>query len=261
MQNIADYAAENLKWLQKKGLTLFKPEEVNQKLLEKEKQAQEKATKDFIAVKRRVFDRDSLWPSNRKLTFTFERWLPEKQKNKQLAEKTKQQSIDVFKRLRHENFNVFLHGSAGVGKTAMTLAMVNALERYTDKAVMFVSAIPLRETVMYDFNDKRAKHKLEQLERSMLEADVLIIDDFGSEVGMAGAVRQGNERLQQFYMAVADGRYEVDENDKRTKSTIITSNNTRSELGAMYNDKLISRLVTKKVDNVILFVGLEDIRE
>jgi len=84
---------------------------------------------------------------------------------------------------------------------------------------------------------------------------------FGSDVGMAGSVRQATERLQQFYMRVADARYEVDENDKRTKCTIITSNNTRSELSTMYNDKLISRLVTKKPANILLFVGLEDVRE
>lgn len=261
MNSISDYANENIKWLKQKGLKLFSPEEVEQRLAEKEQQAQEKAARDYLAMKRRVFDRDSLWPANRKATFSFERWLPEKQKDTKLAQATKDRAIEIFKRLRHDNFNVFLYGTAGVGKTAMTLAIMNALERYTNKSVMFVSALALREAVMYDFGDDLARAKLERIARSMIEVDVLVIDDFGSEVGMAGAVKQATERLQQFYQRIADGRYEVDENDKRTKSTIISSNNKRSELSKMYNDKLISRLVTKKTDNIILFVGLEDVRE
>lgn len=258
MQSVSDVAKS---WIENKGFQLISDEELAIKLADLDRQAEEKAAADYLALKRKVYDRDSLWSSNRKATFTFERWLPERQPDVAIATGIKKQATDLFKRLRREAFNVFLHGSAGVGKTAMTLAILDAFERFTDKTAMFVSAVSLREAVMFDFNDDRARDKLKRIEKSMLEVDVLVIDDFGSEVGMAGSVRQATERLQQFYMRVADSRYEVDENGRRTKCTIITSNNTRSELGAMYNDKLISRLVTKKPDNVILFVGLEDIRE
>ena len=258
MQSVSDVAKE---WIKSKGGTLLSNEELNSRLAEIDQQASDKASADYLELKRRVYQRDSLWPSGRKATFTFERWLPERQPDVATATAIKKQATDLFKRLRREAFNVFLHGSAGVGKTAMTLAILDAFERFTNKTTMFVSAVSLREAVMFDFNDYRAKAKLERIEKSMLEVDVLVIDDFGSEVGMAGSVRQATERLQQFYMRVADARYEVDENGRRTKCTIITSNNTRSELGAMYNDKLISRLVTKKPDNIILFAGLEDIRE
>lgn len=258
MQSVSDVAKE---WIKSKGGTLLSDEELNNRLAEKDQQANEKALADYLKLRRRVYQRDSLWPSGRKATFSFDRWLPERQPDVATATAIKKQATDLFKRLRREAFNVFLHGSAGVGKTAMTLAILDAFERFTNKTTMFVSAVSLREAVMFDFNDYRARAKLEHIEKSMLEVDVLVIDDFGSEVGMAGSVRQATERLQQFYMRVADSRYEVDENGRRTKCTIITSNNTRSELGTMYNDKLISRLVTKKPDNVILFVGLEDIRE
>ncbi|MCT3072543.1 AAA family ATPase [Leuconostoc citreum] len=258
MQSVSDVAKE---WIRSKGGTLLSSEELNSRLAEINQQASDKALADYLELKRRVYQRDSLWPSGRKATFTFERWLPERQPDVATATAIKKQATDLFKRLRREAFNVFLHGSAGVGKTAMTLAILDAFERFTNKTTMFVSAVSLREAVMFDFNDYRARAKLEHIEKSMLEVDVLVIDDFGSEVGMAGSVRQATERLQQFYMRVADARYEVDENGRRTKCTIITSNNTHGELRAMYNDKLISRLVTKKPDNIILFAGLEDIRE
>ncbi|MBZ5958172.1 ATP-binding protein [Leuconostoc gasicomitatum] len=258
MQNVSDVAKQ---WIRDKGGELLSQGELQKRLVAIDQQAEQKSAEDYLALKRKVYERDSLWPSGKKTTFSFERWLPERQPNKKAATEIKAQTQNLFKRLRREAFNVFLNGSAGVGKTAMTLALVDAFERYTNKTTMFVSAVSLREAVMFDFSDSQAKAKLKRIEKSMLEVDVLVIDDFGSEVGMAGSVRQATERLQQFYMRVADARYEVDENDKRTKCTIITSNNTRSELSAMYNDKLISRLVTKKPANILLFVGLEDVRE
>lgn len=258
MQNVSDVAKS---WIENKGFQLLSDEELAAKLADLDKQAEAKAATDYLALKRKVYERDSLWPSGRKATFTFERWLPEKQPDVATAKRIKAQASDVLQRLNSKAFNVFLHGPAGVGKTAMTLAILDAFNQWTDKTTMFVSAVALREAVMFDFNDDRARDKLKRVEKSMLEVDVLVIDDFGSEVGMSGNGKQATERLQQFYMRVADGRYEVDENDKRTKCTIITSNNTRGELKSMYNDKLISRLVTKKPENVLLFVGLEDLRE
>lgn len=258
IESLSDYAKQ---WIEERGGELLSDEELEIKLDEINQQAETKAKADYLALRRKVYVRDSLWPSGRKATFTLERWLPEKQPDVATAKRIKAQASDVLQRLNSKAFNVFLHGPAGVGKTAMTLAILDAFNQWTNKTTMFVSAVALREAIMFDFNDNYARDKLKRVEKSMLEVDVLVIDDFGSEVGMSGNGKQATERLQQFYMRVADGRYEVDENDKRTKCTIITSNNTRGELMAMYNDKLISRLVTKKPENVLLFVGLEDLRE
>lgn len=258
MQNVSDVATQ---WIKDKGGELLSQDELQKRLVAIDQQAEQKSAEDYLALKRKVYERDSLWPSGKKTAFTFERWLPERQKDVKTATQVKNKATNLFKRLRREAFNVFLYGSAGVGKTAVTLALVDAFEKYTNKTTMFVSAVALREAVMFDFSDLQAKAKLKRIEKSMIEVDVLVIDDFGSEVGMAGSVRQATERLQQFYMRLADGRYEVDANGKRTKCTIITSNNAHGELRAMYNDKLISRLVTKNTDNIILFTGLEDVRE
>ena len=154
-----------------------------------------------------------------------------------------------------------LVGKAGTGKTAMTLAMLDAFNKFTTRTTMFVSAVALRELVMHDFNDWQLEAKLRRVEKSMIEVDVLVIDDFGSEVGMSGNGKQATERLQQFYMRIADARFEIDDDGNRTKSNIITTNNKREELREMYNDKLLSRLVTKNQENTLAFVNLEDMRE
>lgn len=258
MTTVADVAKG---WLKERGLPIYSDEELNRQLDERELKAQQKASEDFLNLKRRVYDRDSLWPSGRKITFSMESWKPELQTNVEYATELKKKAGVIFRKMREKNFNVMLSGSAGTGKTAMTLGLIDAFAKYTNKTTMFVSAVALRELVMHDFNDWQSEDKLKRVEKSMIEVDVLVIDDFGSEVGMAGAVKQATERLQQFYMRIADARFELDADGNRTKSNIITTNNTIDELSEMYNEKLLSRLVTKRQDNMLVFANLEDMRE
>lgn len=258
MTTVADIAKG---WLKERGLPIYSDEELNRQLAEREFKAQRKAAEDFLKLKRRVYDRDSLWPSGRKITFSMENWKPELQKNVEYATELKKKAGVIFRKMREKNFNVMLFGSAGTGKTAMTLGIIDAFEKYSNKTTMFVSAVALRELVMHDFNDWQAEEKLKRVEKSMIEVDVLVIDDFGSEVGMSANGKQATERLQQFYMRVADARFEIDADGDRTKSNIITTNNRREELREMYNDKLLSRLVTKNQDNILAFINLNDMRE
>lgn len=236
-------------------------EELAQGLEEIERREQEKTRVAYLKTLRGVFDRDSLWGTGGKREFSFEYWLPERQQDTKRAKELKRKSKLVTNRLRSEAFNVLVVGKAGTGKTAMVLAMLNALENHSDRTVMFVSSIELRKLVMHDFSDKQAASKLERVSRSMREVDVLVIDDFGSEAGGMTNEGRANERLQQFYFEIADARFVTDKHGKRLKSNIITTNNSASELGDMYNEKLVSRLITKKQDNQLNFAGMGDVRE
>lgn len=258
MTTVADIAKG---WLKERGLPIYSDEELASQLEERELKAQQKASEDFLKLKRRVYDRDSLWPSGRKITFSMERWKPEVQENVEYAKSLKEKAGIIFRKMREKNINVMLAGSAGTGKTAMSLGMIDAFNRFTTKTTMFVSAVALRELVMHNFDDYQSEMKLKRVEKSMIDVDVLVIDDFGSEVGMSGNGKQATERLQQFYMRIADARFEMDDDGNRTKSNIITTNNTREELREMYNEKLLSRLVTKKSDNMLIFANLDDVRE
>lgn len=249
------------KFLKDKGLPLYSKDELKEKLDVVERKAMIKATKDFLEIKRRVYTRDSLWPSGNELTFSFERWDPEVQKNVSYATEIKNKAFRILEKMDTKNINVMLSGGAGTGKTALALAMVDSFKKFTDRTTMFVSAVRLRELVMHDFDDVVAAKRLKNVEKSMFSVDVLLIDDFGSEVGMSGNNKQATERLQQFYMRIADARFEVDKDGNRTKSNIITTNNTRDELNKMYNEKLLSRLITKRIDNMVIFANMEDVRE
>lgn len=229
---------------------------------EVDRKDQEKLQQDILKNKRRYYRRDSLWGTSGEQTFSFEQWEPSMQHNVKKAQAVKERAIALFKKLRvGDNFNIMLMGTAGNGKTALVLAIMNALQRFSNRTVMFVSVVDLRELVMHDFTDYEAERKQNRVERSMREVDVLILDDFGSEAGGMNNVGSATERLQQFWFRVAEARQARTKDGKKRFSTIITTNNKRSDLERMYNSKIVSRLVTKKPENQIVFAGLEDIRE
>lgn len=209
----------------------------------------------------KVYRLDCVWGTSGKQTFTFKQWNPNLQYDKQLAYEILKKSSGITKRLASENFNVLLYGEAGTGKTAMSLAIMDALKNNTDRTVMFISVVDLRELIMYDFSDNEAAIKIKNIERSMREVDVLILDDFGSEAGGMKNAGSASERLQQFWFRVGEARQKRSSDGDKMFSTIVTTNNDREELERMYNKKIVSRLITKKADNVIVFDGLEDLRE
>ena len=96
---------------------------------------------------------------------------------------------------------------------------------------------------------------------AMKRVYVLLLVDFGTEGGMKKDLRPVRKNMQDALYSVANARLAVDKKTgKRTKSTIVTTNNSPQQLLAMYNDKLISRLIPKEQEQIVLFDGLEDVR-
>jgi DNA replication protein DnaC len=224
--------------------------------------------KDQERVRRQVkqyrewrYDTASVWGTSGKLQFSFQQWKPSQQPNHELARSILDKAIGLTKKLMTSNFNMLLYGDAGVGKTAMALAIMDVIKHKTDKTVMFVSVMDLREYIMFDFDDVEARREIDFIEKRMRDVDVLILDDFGSEAGGMKNTGVATERVQRFWVRVAEERQKKDKNGKKRFSNIVTTNNDREDLERMYNKKIVSRLITKKSDNTIVFDGLEDLRE
>ncbi|PWT42933.1 DNA replication protein, partial [Limosilactobacillus reuteri] len=82
-----------------------------------------------------------------------------------------------------DNFNVMLMGKPGTGKTSLALAMLDAVHK-KNKTTMFVSTMAFSLLLKKSFNDKNAKFQVEKVSSAMKRADVLLLDDFGTEGGM-----------------------------------------------------------------------------
>ena len=132
-----------------------------------------------------------------------------------------------------ENFgrdggNLVLYGSTGVGKTFLAGCIAKELiEQY--RSVVYLSAGDLFDLMAKDRFDRDEEDYEEGSTQSILECELLIIDDLGTELSNSWT----NSQL--FYC--------LNERLLRKRSTIITTNLTPGQLGREYSERIGSRLI------------------
>ncbi|MFT8825197.1 MAG: ATP-binding protein [Liquorilactobacillus mali] len=199
----------------------------------------------------------SVWPGNIPLKFEFSKWKPDLQPNVEKAKQLGNQAYKAAKSIVNQPNNYVLAGIRGTGKTSLALAIMYQAKR-EGLGVMFVSTDELSSLIGKQYNLSDIKKRLSDIERAMKETDLLILDDFGTEGGMKGAIKPVRTDMQEFMYRVANARVDF-ENNKAKRSTIITTNNSRQQLESMYNEKLISRLMTSNPERQLAF-DLKDVR-
>lgn len=228
-------------------------------------------------LKRQKFDhvyKQSLWSGRTPIAFNFSSWDSSKQISKQNAEQLKQKVQQLAQQMLTPDdkpFNVMFEGSPGTGKTSLAIAMIDYVrhhgyrwgyikhpdgaekyKRYVD--VLFLATDEMLELVYHSMDgDGQARNQLQQVVKFAKAADVLVLDDFGTEGGMKGTIRPVHKTMQELMYDINNARF-------GKKYTIITTNNTVEELRAMYNVKLISRLIPTNGEHTLNFNGLTDVR-
>lgn len=135
--------------------------------------------------------------------------------------------------------NILLTGKSGLGKTFLLRAIADRLiER--DVNVLIISAYKMLEIV------RKAYFSNEETADEMTGADVLMIDDLGSEPLMQ------NVTVEQLFNL-------LNERQNRRLATIISSNLTMPELQSRYTERIASRLRDRSSWMVIALEG-KDIR-
>lgn len=229
-------------------------------------------------LKRQKFDRvykQSLWSGRTPIHFNFSNWQSSLQINSEYAEQLAQKAEELAGQMTSPDdkpFNVLLKGVPGTGKTSLALAMIdyirhhgyrwdyikqpdgtqNKSKRYVN--VLFVATDEMAELLNRKYDgDNQASSRLFQVVRLAKTADVLVLDDFGTEGGMKGNLRPVRKDMQELMYNITNARF-------CKKQTIITTNNDEEELKAMYNVKLISRLVPSNPQHILDFEELLDVR-
>jgi len=133
-----------------------------------------------------------------------------------------------------------MHGATGLGKTHLSLAIANVVAEkgyrvIYDTAHNILSSLE-REKFSYSNTGER--------EKEILDCDLLIIDDLGSEFST------------QFTVAAIYNI--VNTRINRSKPVIISTNLTEKELEEKYTQRVTSRIIGNYVS--LLFIG-KDIRQ
>lgn len=124
--------------------------------------------------------------------------------------------------------NLLLNGNTGVGKTFLTNCIAGAL---LDKGftVLYLSAFRLFEIFEhYRFGDRERSQQASMEFDTILDCDLLIIDDLGTEL-------PNSYTTSQLFVC-------LEERDLRKASTLISTNLSMDELGKRYSDRIASRL-------------------
>lgn len=239
-------------------------------LRDQKRAADEKAMQEqFQKQKSAVYYRYSLWSGNKPLTFKFDEWKPDMQKDSQQAKTLGVRAYELScrmlnaKDLEKKNFNVLMNGHPGVGKTSLALAMLD-MQRTYHRSVMVVSTAELANLYKMQYDKPDLKMQIDDTLRAMKEVDFLLLDDFGTEGGLRSRINQSDYKgvrsdMQEGIYTVVNARFD-EESRHVLGNVVITTNNPDSELSRMYDPKIISRLIPQNPEYRLSFNNMEDVR-
>lgn len=205
----------------------------------REKENSMKFTKEYLSGDRSDIFKSSLIGNKESLKQTFDDFqvMNDKQ-NKEL-----EQATNIAARIANgEKHKFIFYGKPGTGKTMLAISILNKLK--SDYSCLFVDIAMFIELTK-NFKDERAKLQVNSLYKAMSNADVLVLDDVGSESSMQRKATEASTYNQRILFNIAQSRDD--------KTTIITTNNSGAELNQIYNKKLISKLMNTDKQNVISF--------
>ena len=147
----------------------------------------------------------------------------------------KDSSLDFVNSLKSGKVeNLYFFGPAGTGKTFVCTCIA---KRLLDAGftVLYISAPSLfnalTEYRMKAFSDERYS---DEVYRSILDADLLIVDDLGTEAITAARYSE--------FLTLLNSRY-PDVPGVNARSTIISTNNDLKSLRKIYDERVISRII------------------
>ncbi|WP_270537878.1 DnaA ATPase domain-containing protein [Ligilactobacillus salivarius] len=142
---------------------------------------------------------------------------------------------------QHSPVHSLFSGSSGRGKTRIAVSIINEVWRLTGykRSVVFIDYPLLVSTQRLGINDSEARKKVDKAIHKAKQADLLIVDDIGTESQMnSGWNKEVFNEIMRF---------------REDKDVIVTTNVPPKELVNLYSEQTISRLRKHARGNYILF--------
>ncbi len=143
----------------------------------------------------------------------------------------KQKSLEFIQNFDNPNYkNLLFSGNTGLGKTFFSNCIANELLK-SGKTVLYQTAPVLLENII-DYKLNKQKTNLKDINKSVLETDLLIIDDLGTE-------SLNSMKLSELFTIINTRILNL--NHKITK-TIISTNLNINEIFSKYEERIGSRI-------------------
>ncbi|VDG31462.1 DNA replication protein [Lactobacillus plantarum] [Lactiplantibacillus mudanjiangensis] len=142
-------------------------------------------------------------------------------------------------------YNTILTGLPGRGKSHLALAMLKAVNQHSQvpMSCLFVSVNKLMRLIRSSFDYPDSKYTEANMIELCVNADLLVLDDLGSEASFKQDTSEASEFVQRVLFGILDDR----------NRTIITTNLKSEQLAKIYNPKLLSRMYKGINGHIIKF--------
>ena len=151
--------------------------------------------------------------------------------------------------------NTIITGNVGTGKSHLAMSMLKAVNEFSDPNMkcLFVSMDELLAKLRFSYNHNDVESE-DDLRRLCVDADLLVIDDLGAEVGSIDTDKQASNDNIRLLKGILNGRMD--------KPTIFTTNLNREQMDDLYDDRIVSRVMKgiSNLDNIISFKETTDKR-
>lgn len=146
---------------------------------------------------------------------------------------------------RENEFNTILTGVPGVGKSHLAMGILKHVNNHLSPAgsCLFISVSELLMLIKDSISNRESKYTEANMLELLRKADLLVLDDFGSESSFRRESSEASEYNQKFLFNVINSR----------TRTIITTNLTSAQMREIYNPKIVSRLHRGVQGHIIKF--------
>lgn len=166
----------------------------------------------------------------------------------------KEKALDMARRYYKGAINnELLTGKFGTGKTHLAMAILNQLNEHANLKAAFVSTDEMMRKIKSSFGNDKSPYKEDLIVNTLIDADILVLDDLGAEVGSVDRNAAASDFTVRVINAILNGR--------TNKPTIVTTNLNSGELKQVYDGRLLSRLFRGvEQENIITFKETTDKR-
>lgn len=160
--------------------------------------------------------------------------LPESRETIKQAAKAVRYWVENIGNMQKQGIGLYFYSSTkGSGKTRMVCSLANELIEKHQKQVKFSTSMRILDEIKSTWGKRYSPGKTEeQLIDELSRADILIIDDFGTEIE--------KDWVNEKYYEIIDGRY------TSRKITIFTSNYCISRLN--YDERITNRILERSLE-------------